>query len=88
MLNPGLTEKLDTATLEELAVLTAGNYSLRLVTSGVYTYIGVADPGSSEGSAVWQVKRMDETSGLIILFADGDDSFDNIWSNYASLSYS
>lgn len=88
MLNPGLTEKLDTSTLEELTTLTAGNYSLRLVTSGAYTYVGQADPGSAEGSAVWQIKRIDETSGLITLWADGDSLFDNIWSNYASLTYS
>jgi hypothetical protein len=63
-------------------------YALRLVESSPYTYIGKAVTGSDEGDAVWQIFRMDETSGLKIEWADGNSNFDNIWSNYAGLSYS
>jgi len=63
------------------------NYTLRLAESGVYTYIGEAVIGSSAASAVWRVKRLDETSGLIILWADGNENFDNVWNNYATLTY-
>lgn len=67
------------------------NYTTRIEEDSVnsnYTYIGNAAIGSSEGSAVWQIKRLDATTGLVKLFADGDDSFNNIWSNRESLSYS
>lgn len=57
-------------------------------TSGV-TYIGKAAVGSSAASAVWQIKKLDSnTLALDKTWADGDDNFDNIWNNRASLSYS
>lgn len=52
------------------------------------TYIGSALPGSVTSAAVWQVKLLDETTGLVTTFADGDANFDNIWDDRASLSYS
>lgn len=63
------------------------NLTLRLIESGVYTYVGEAIIGSDESDPVWKVKRIDETSGVIILWADGNENFDNVWSNYASLVY-
>lgn len=55
------------------------------------TYIGKVTPGSvgNTPSAIWQIKKI-TTSGTIttISFADGNDSYDNIWDNRASLSYS
>jgi hypothetical protein len=59
----------------------------RITTVGSYTYIGKAAIGAAEGSAVWQVKRLDTASGLIKLWADGNANYDNIWTNYASLNY-
>jgi hypothetical protein len=64
-----------------------GNKALRLAESGNYTYIGKAEIGASPSSAVWQIKRIDETSGLVISWADGDDIYDNVWDNYLTLSY-
>jgi hypothetical protein len=74
-------------TVTELQKLTT-KYALRLAESAPYTYIGKAVTGSDEGDAVWQIFRMDETSGLKIEWADGNSNFDNIWSDYAGLSYS
>jgi len=51
-------------------------------------YIGNAEPGTSDSSASWQIKRVDTTSGTIILFADGDADFDNVWDDREGLSYS
>ncbi len=64
------------------------SYTTRLATDGVYTYIGKATSGAGTASAVWQIQRIDESSGLTILFADGDTLFNNIWDNRVSLSYS
>lgn len=61
----------------------------RLRDSGSYTYVGVAQKmGSAEASPVWRVARFDWTSGLDIKWADGNDRYDNIWTNYLSLTYS
>lgn len=64
------------------------NYTTRIETVSTLTYIGNAVIGSATSGALWQIKRLDTTSGLTKLWADGNDNFDNIWDNRASLSYS
>jgi len=52
------------------------------------TYVGKAAPGSSEGSAVWRIFIIDETTSVMkILWADSNSNFDNIWTNRTSLTY-
>ena len=53
-------------------------------------YLGFAAPGASTASAVWQVMKFTWTSGNLVAkeWADGNHNLDNIWDNYASLSYS
>ena len=53
-------------------------------------YRGDAPVGSSTASAVWRIRRGTDLGGgsVEVLFADGDDEFDNIWDNRAALSYS
>ncbi len=48
-------------------------------TTANVTYIGKARIKSSTSSAVWQIQKIDETTGMTITWADGDDSYDNIW---------
>lgn len=52
------------------------------------TYVGLADTGSLGSNAVWRIFKIDETSGLVITYADGNSSFDNVWDNRVSLTYS
>jgi len=52
------------------------------------TYIGKAATGSTTSTSVWQVQKIDTTTGTVITWADGNGDFDNIWDNRASLSYS
>jgi hypothetical protein len=85
VINPSTSEKQD-AIISAIQNNTSPTYTLRLAESGNYTYIGEAEIGSSEASAVWRVKRIDETSGMVILFA-GTGVFDQVWDNYASLVY-
>ena len=51
-------------------------------------YIGMAPIGSPESEPVWQIRRM-ATSGTVssIKWADGDQQFDNVWNNRASLTF-
>lgn len=56
--------------------------------SATVTYIGKADPGSSEASAVWQIKKIEVIGAETeITWADGDVEFNNVWNNRASLTY-
>ena len=53
------------------------------------TYIGESAFGSSEAAAVWRIYRLTVSGTVTTLsWADGNDEFDNIWNNRASLSYS
>lgn len=49
-------------------------------------YIGKAPVGSAEGSAVWQIAKLDTSSGLIKTWAG--TGFDQIWDDRTSLTYS
>lgn len=57
--------------------------------SSTTIYIGRALVGSSTASAVWQIKKI-SVSGVVssFLLADGDDKYNNVWDDRASLSYS
>ncbi|MCA6515156.1 MAG: hypothetical protein IM577_06110, partial [Chitinophagaceae bacterium] len=51
-------------------------------------FIGLADPGSSASSAVWQIKKIVFSGANISeLLANGSDAFDQIWNNRNSLTY-
>lgn len=52
------------------------------------TYVGKAPIGSLTSAAVWQIMKIDETSGLAITWANGTNEMNNVWDNRASLSYS
>jgi hypothetical protein len=53
-------------------------------------YLGEADVGSAESSAVWRIQRLSFTvdGDLSVVFADANANFDNVWANRLSLSYS
>jgi len=52
-------------------------------------YVGEAEPNTHEDSALWRIKKIDNSSEIVkIMFADGDDLFNNVWSNHLNLSYS
>lgn len=56
---------------------------------GGVTYIGKAATGASTASAVWQIQRLTESGAdTTVQWADGNGSFDNVWDNRASLTYS
>ena len=56
--------------------------------SGV-TYVGSALTGSATSAAAWRIQKITVSSGdATVEWADGNDSYDNIWDNRAALSYS
>ena len=51
-------------------------------------YFGWAKPGSAEGSLVWKIMRITYTGNDFVLdWADGNQLYDNSWTNRASLTY-
>lgn len=87
-----------TVTNSSLAVTQAGtwivninatNYSKRYeqVTTTL-AYFGQASVGASESSSVWQIQKLDFTTGVVITYAGGSDSFTNVWASRASYTYS
>lgn len=51
-------------------------------------YIGQAAIGSALNDDVWQIKKVDTTSGAVIGWANSAATFTNVWDNRASLTYS
>lgn len=63
------------------------NNALKLTVVGAVTYIGIAQPGSAEASAVWQCKKIDTNTGVVITWADGDTLFNNVATDLTALTY-
>lgn len=64
-------------------------YGVRLdEASATITYVGQAVPGTLTSAASWSIKRLDSTSGLVVLWAAGTAAFNQIWDNRAALAYS
>lgn len=66
----------------------ADNLAVKITVSGSVTYVGIAAPGTAQSTAKWQCKKIDETSGTIVTWADGDASFDNTATDLTALTYS
>lgn len=62
--------------------------AMKMTVDGAVTYIAVAAPGTAEATEKWQVRKLDESSGLVITWADGDSNFNNAASDLTALSYS
>lgn len=57
--------------------------------SSALTYVGWATPGTLDAASTWRIMRMSVTGTVTAIeWADGDENFNNVWSDRASLSYS
>lgn len=64
-------------------------YLIRLdEASATITYVGSAVPGTASSAASWSIKRLDSTSGLVVLWGAGTAAFNQIWDDRAALAYS
>ena len=52
-------------------------------------YIGTAAVGTATGAALWQIQKI-LVSGTVtsVLWADGDDAFNQVWNDRTTLNYS
>jgi len=66
-------------------------YALKLADDSVHpdtiSYVGEAITGASHLDAVWRIKKLDITSGVVITWADGVNAFTKKWSDRESLNY-
>lgn len=62
--------------------------ALRIDDTGPVIYIGEAATKGNEGAAMWRIRQL-STSGtvFVIKWADGDELYDNIWTDRATLTY-
>lgn len=67
---------------------TSTNTAKKITVVGNVTYIAFAPPGSAQSSAVWQCQKIDETTGTVVTWADGNANFDNVATDLTVLSYS
>lgn len=66
------------------------DYAVRIddVGGGV-SYVGQAASGTPTSASGWKIKRVTDSGGdLVVLFADGNASFNKVWDDRLSLSYS
>jgi len=58
--------------------------------SGNPLYVGESSPGAPSSGATWRIKKIAYSGGYVVSvkYADGDELFNNIWDNRASLTYS
>lgn len=73
---------------QNLQRLLGDNLAIKVTVSGSITYVGLAAPGTTQAAAKWQCKKIDETTGVVITFADGDANFDNVATDLVALTYS
>lgn len=63
-------------------------FAMKITVAGTVTYIAKALPGTAQSSPVWQVQKVDETTGTVITWCDGNSLFDNIATDLTALTYS
>ena len=55
--------------------------------SSTLLYVGEATIAAPSSSPMWRIRKIDTTSGVDILWADGNSFYDNVWDNRTSLTY-
>lgn len=69
----------------------AGAYQTIIVTHSTVSttkYVGVSLSGSATSAALWQITRLDTSSGLVVKNAGGVVTYTNVFDNREALSYS
>ena len=60
------------------ASVSEDNYTVVLYQDGDLIYVCKAVIGSVLTAAVWQIRRLDVSSGVVMKWCDGNDNFDNV----------
>ena len=87
----GVSGGLSTANAETL-INGGKSYAIRVDTASEVNimYIGKAVVGTTGEQSIWQIQKIDKTGAIetaVIKWANGNDSYVNIWDNRTSLTY-
>lgn len=74
--------------MSTLTLIDSQSMAVKVTYSGTTTYVAKANPGALQSSAVWQCMKIDESSGMVITWADGNANYDNVATDLTALSYS
>lgn len=85
----GAKHALDTAVINQIETYKKDEARVIDEVSTTLLYVGTAAIGSATSSAVWKIQKI-STSGVVtsFKFANGENTYVNIWDNRASLTYS
>lgn len=84
LINPATEDTLQSI----LAASGGGAYETRIdEVSATVSYIGKATPGAATSDASWQISKLDETTGLVLSYADDVTTFTKVWDNRATYTY-
>ena len=83
----GVNQALQVDQLKNLKT-TSPALAVRTITAGTITYVGQAPVGTATSAALWQIQRIDTATGTVVTWADGNDRYDNVWDDYATITYS
>lgn len=80
------------STAETTPEVDSARFTIRMAYDGSNNleYVGQAAPGTSESAAKWSIRKLIYSGSLNtkVLWADGNSRFDNVWTDYSSLTYS
>ena len=85
-INPATQEGLDSI-LAALGGGTTGNDTRLDEASSTITYVGTAVAGTATSSALWSIKRLNSSSGLVVTWANSDPTANNVWDSRATYTY-
>lgn len=63
-------------------------FAMKITVSGSVTYVGLAKAGTPQSLGQWQCRKIDETTGTVVTWADGNTKFDNVATDLTVLEYS
>jgi hypothetical protein len=95
--NEVLPVEIDPITKGIITVSAAGgvatNFAVRVddFTTPNVTYVGRAVPGTQDNDPYWQIEKVDQTTGTVITWANGNANATNVWGapgDVALLTYS
>jgi len=56
--------------------------------SSTLSYVGHAAVGTIDSDSDWRIMKLEKTGNITsTTYADGDENFDNVWNDRASLTY-
>lgn len=56
--------------------------------SATVTIVGEALPGTTEAQAFWRIKKIDSSSVVEVIWAEGSDEFNKVWDDRGTYTYS